>query len=177
MGSPKQLLVVCGLPGTGKTTVATMLSEQLEAPLIRTDVVRKDLFTDPEYTSEETAVTYEETLTRSGSAIERDGIAIVDGTFRTSALRETARQRASTSGATFDLVYVTCSQDVVEERIAKRTDDESDADFEIYKHLRSIFESPPESCYQVDNSGSLEETRHQLRVVCEDVTSQAVSSN
>ena len=42
--SAPTLVVVCGLPGVGKSTVAGVVSDRLEASRLRTDVVRKELF-------------------------------------------------------------------------------------------------------------------------------------
>jgi len=35
------LIIVCGLPGTGKTSLARKIAEKIYAVLLRTDVVRK----------------------------------------------------------------------------------------------------------------------------------------
>mgnify|MGYP000008672952 CR=1 FL=1 len=40
----KMLIIVCGLPGTGKSTLAKWLSSDLKARVIRTDLVRRKLF-------------------------------------------------------------------------------------------------------------------------------------
>ncbi|AHF98832.1 kinase [Halostagnicola larsenii XH-48] len=162
MSDQQRLVVVCGLPGTGKTTVARELAERTGGTLIRTDVVRKDLFPDPEYTDEEVQVTYDELFDRARAAVERDAVAVLDGTFRRESLRDRARRVARDSNAQFDLVRVTCSEDVVRERIEERENDESDADFSVHKLLRSEFESPTLSHQTIDNSGSVAETRRQI---------------
>ncbi|MFC7232288.1 AAA family ATPase [Saliphagus sp. GCM10025308] len=167
MSERKRLVVVCGLPGTGKTTVASDLAARLEADLVRTDVVRKDRFPDPEYTETETQTTYEATLARAARALERDGVAVVDGTFRREPLRERARAVAEDADARFELVRVECDTSVVRTRIAEREGDESDADFAVYELLESEFEPPAEPHHRVDNSGSLAETRRQLTAICE----------
>ena len=54
--SPSALapVVVRGLPGVGKSTVAGTVSDRLEACRLRTDVVNKELFDDPAHTVGET---------------------------------------------------------------------------------------------------------------------------
>ena len=54
------LVALCGLPGVGKSTVAGYVTEQLDAVRLRTDVVRKELFDEPQYTAEETESVYRE---------------------------------------------------------------------------------------------------------------------
>jgi hypothetical protein len=38
------LIIVCGLPGTGKTTLAKHLSSEFKGRILRTDQIRRDLF-------------------------------------------------------------------------------------------------------------------------------------
>jgi len=40
------LIVVCGLPGTGKSTLARRLSSDLRGEMLRTDLIRRELFKD-----------------------------------------------------------------------------------------------------------------------------------
>ena len=40
------LIIVCGLPGTGKSTVAKHLSSDLGGEILRTDIIRRELFKD-----------------------------------------------------------------------------------------------------------------------------------
>ncbi|MFB6177910.1 MAG: AAA family ATPase, partial [Halobaculum sp.] len=52
------LVVVCGPPGVGKTTVASEAADQVDGTVLRTDVVRKDLFPEPTYDEAETEAVY-----------------------------------------------------------------------------------------------------------------------
>jgi hypothetical protein len=52
------LVVVCGLPGVGKTTVAGMVADRFGAETLRTDVVREELIAEPTYTDEERDAVY-----------------------------------------------------------------------------------------------------------------------
>lgn len=167
MSERKRLVVVCGLPGTGKTTVAGEFAARFEADRIRTDVVRKDCFPDPEYTAAETRATYEETLNRAARALERDGVAVVDGTFRRESLRKQARAVAREEDAAFELIRVECAESVVRRRIEAREGDESDADFDVHKLLQSEFEPPTMAHHTIDNSGTLPEMREQVTGICE----------
>lgn len=38
------LIIVCGLPGTGKSTLAKHLSSDLGGEVLRTDIIRRELF-------------------------------------------------------------------------------------------------------------------------------------
>ena len=152
------LVLVCGPPGTGKSTVAERVAERLGGRLLRTDVVRKELYPDPSYTSEESAAVYDELFLRAREALESGEHVVLDGTFRSTALRERAACVAEAAGDDYRVVRVTCAEAVVRERIAARADDPSDADFRIHKQIKAEFEPVERDCVVVDNSGSLEAT-------------------
>jgi len=155
------LVAVSGVPGTGKTTVAEALAERLDATVLRTDVVRKELYDAPEYTEAETEAVYETVLDRAGERLADESV-VIDATFRTRAVRETARTVAERAGADFRLVGVDCDDAVVRERIRDRTDDESDADIEVYELICEEYEPLDSPDLVVDNSGTLAETFTQL---------------
>lgn len=153
------LVLVCGHPGTGKSTVAERVAERLDGRLLRTDVVRKELFPEPEYTSTETASVYDELFERAGEVAASGSHVVLDGTFRQKALRERAAAVAADAGVTFRLVRVTCEEETVRERIRARADDPSDADFAIHQKLKAEFEPLERDDHLVvDNSRTLEET-------------------
>jgi predicted kinase len=161
-GSEPRLVVVCGLPGAGKTTVSEHAVDTLDAELFRTDVVRKELFPEPEYTPEEVRAVYDELLARAAAALRDGDPVVVDGTFKERGLRGDARRTAERVGVPFDLVKVECEEEVVRDRIRARSDDESDADFDIHQQFREQFESIAGEYALVDNSGTLEETLGQV---------------
>jgi len=157
-----RLVVVCGLPGAGKTTVAEHAVDALDAELLRTDVVRKELFPDPEYTPEEMRAVYDELLDRAAAALRAGEPVVVDGTFKERDLRGAARRTAENVGVPLTLVKVECEEDVVRERIRARSGDESDADFAIHQRFREQFETIAGEHALVDNSGTLDETLGQV---------------
>lgn len=157
-----RVVVVCGLPGAGKTTVAERITDLLDATRLRTDVVRKELFPDPEYTDEESAAVYDELFARTRQHVDGGEPVVLDATFSERANRERARMLATTCDVPFTLVEVTCAEDIVEERIRRRTDDESDADVEVHRLFRDLFDSIERDHVVVDNSGDLAATRRQV---------------
>lgn len=162
-GEEPSLVVVCGLPGTGKTTVAAAVAERLDAERLRTDVVRKELFPEPEYTDAEAEAVYEELLARAGEHLAADRTVVLDGTFHERAYRDAAAAVADERAVPLTVVRVTCDRDVVRERIRARTDDESDADFGVHELFREQFEPPEREHVVVDNSGDLAATHDRVR--------------
>lgn len=158
-----KLVVVCGFPGVGKTTVAETIARRVDAKLLRTDVIRKELLSDPEYTDEETQMVYGEMLRRSQATIEGGRNVVLDGTFFKRDFRERVRELADDLNAEFDIVRVHCDEEVVRERIRNRENGASDADFEVYQIHRDIFEPLDIDHVTVDNSEGIEQTRQQVR--------------
>ncbi len=156
------LVVVCGLPGVGKTTVARMIADRLGVEPLRTDVVRRELFPVPDYTDEERRAVYEALFDRARTRLDRGANVVLDGTFAEATPRERTHELATAAGTERRLVEVTCEESVVRERIAERTDDESDADFEVYRTLESTFEPVTAAHATVDNSGGRDALRRQV---------------
>ena len=155
------LVAVCGLPGVGKSTVAWQVAERLGAELLRSDVVRKELFEDPGYTDAETAAVYDELLARAADRLDAGESVVLDATFKTRARRTEVRDLAERLDAECRLVHVVCEESVVERRIADR-EGVSDADFEVHREFRERFEPLETDHVAVDNSGSEAETRRQV---------------
>ena len=156
-----RLVVVCGLPGVGKTTVAERVAAHLDGRIRRTDVIRKELFDDPEYTDAETETVYAELLDRARADVEAGGAVVLDATFADARFRTRARETAAEVAAAFDLVEVACDEAVVERRIERR-DGISDADFEIHLHFKELFDEIAADHVVVDNSGTEAETFAQV---------------
>ncbi len=161
-GSAPELVVVCGLPGVGKTTVAETITDRTDGELFRTDVVRKELFPEPEYTAEESQVVYEELFRRGTEALARGSAAVFDGTFTDRSRRENALAVADEVGVDWTLVNVQCDTTVVERRIECRENDVSDADFDVHLMYRDRFEPIDRDHVTVDNSDGLDETYRQI---------------
>ena len=155
------LVAISGVPGTGKTTVAEAIADRIDATVLRTDVVRKELYDAPEYTEAETETVYDEVLDRARERLATESV-VVDATFKTRAVRDAARAVAEAADASFRLVGVECDDAVVRRRIRERTDDESDADIEVYELFHEQYEPLDAPDLVVDNSGTLEETFAQL---------------
>ena len=159
--SAGRLVVGCGLPGVGKTTVAERIAAHVDGRIRRTDVIRKELFDDPEYTDAETEAVYAELLSRARADVADGDAVVLDATFANDRFRSRAREVATETDAGFDLVEVACDEDVVERRIERR-DGISDADFEIYLHFRELFDDVSSEHVVVDNSGTESETFGQV---------------
>ncbi len=137
------LILICGLPATGKSTVARRLAKALDAELIRTDIIRKDLIKDPKYTPEEKELVYGTVFLLAGYLLKADANVIIDGTFYNNGLRNKAKAVAKKRGKRFFLIETRCPEDIVLKRLEGRKRNlrsPSDADVEVYYKIKGIFE-------------------------------------
>jgi predicted kinase len=166
---PPVLAVVCGLPGVGKSTVSRAIAARLPATVLRTDVIRKELYADPSYTTAETVDVYDELLTLGFDHLNVGESVVLDATFKTSERRIQARDLATQVGARFRLVHVECDESVLEGRIAAR-DGVSDATLDVHLEFRDRFELVETDHVVIDNSGSKAATEGRVARAFGDLT-------
>lgn len=157
-----RLVVQCGLPGVGKSTVAAAVAERLDARRVRSDEVRQELFDEPTYSRAEKDRVYQAMLDRAEAALTEGRPAVLDATYERKTDRDDAAALAERVGADLVLVEVVCEASVARERIRAREDDPSEADVSVYENARERFEPLAREALTVDNSGTLAETRRQL---------------
>jgi uncharacterized protein len=152
-GSPS-LIVVCGLPATGKSTIALALAERSGFELFNSDVIRKRLagrapadraaadYGAGIYSRELTAATYQALLDEASRALRAGNGAIIDATFKDVAERERLRDLARRMGAPIAFAECVLVAEQARRRLAERAarpDAVSDANWDIYKHYKAEF--------------------------------------
>jgi hypothetical protein len=152
--SAPALVVVAGLSGTGKSAVASALSERTGFAHINSDVVRKQLAglaltaragtTTGLYSETHSARTYDAMLATAATHLAAKRGVIIDATFQLRRGRDAARALAAAQQVPLLLVECHCPEDVVRRRLAERAargDSPSDADWNIYLEQRKRYEA------------------------------------
>lgn len=152
------LVIVCGLPGTGKSFLSKKLAERIQAEHLNTDKIRKELFPKPSYSGEEKQKVYEEMLSRAGKFLAGKKNVILDGTFFKKALRKRVYELAEENQSAYYIIECIAPSAKVEKRIAERAKEasESDADVEVYKTISREFEPIEEAHLSLDTSLPIE---------------------
>ncbi len=160
-----RIVALCGLPGSGKSTVAAILSERLGYVWLRSDVIRKELgLGQPAggvdlYGDAMTRHTYDVLLKRTEEAV-RDGRSVVaDATFGARADRRRIRELAEHASTPFTLIECVCPDDVLRQRLTHRLhvpDAASDATIAQLAEIRARFdpvgELPDSQHVRIDTS-------------------------
>jgi hypothetical protein len=149
------LVVMCGLSGTGKSSLAAALAARTGFAHVSSDVLRKqlaglppDVPSDPAtrdrlYTPEMSARTYAALLQQGGERLAAGRGVILDATFQRRVDRDAVRQLAAAHHVPVMLVECRCASRVVRARLTQRVDaaaGPSDADWRVYQAQRRRFE-------------------------------------
>ena len=146
------LVLVGGLPGTGKSTLARGLAGQAGFQVIRSDLVRKELAglaaTDPArfpfgegiYTREWTDRTYAECLRWAERLLGEGQRVLVDASFAEEVRRRLFLDLGARLAVPAVLLVCRAEADVVRRRLGARQGDASDADWSIYQRVAERWE-------------------------------------
>ena len=137
------LVLVCGLPATGKSTVSRNIAGKLKATILSTDIIRKQLFSKPTYSSEEKRLIYKAMFLVAEYLLRSDRNVVLDGTFYKRSLRQKVYNVSKKTGSRLAVVECRATNNNIKRRMSrrsKRKNDLSDADYEVYKKIRGEFE-------------------------------------
>jgi predicted kinase len=142
------IIMVAGLSGTGKTSVARAIAGELGLRVVSSDAVRQTLFGankkrseygKGKYDAESNRLTYQKMFERGIELLKKDGGVILDATFLQQADREKVGQMAKSHGALCRLIECRLPPEIVRERLslrAEKKDGLSDADWQIYERQK-----------------------------------------
>ena len=152
------ILVVFGLPGAGKTTLAKAVAQRLGWKHLNTDIIRNEFIKEKTYSDEEKQKVYDLLFEQAGKYAEK-GV-VLDGTFYMKELREKIKDK----GEVF-FIKCTAPEEIVRKRMEERgLSTQSDADFLVYLKIKEVFEEGEGE--EVDTTLPLEE---QVKKVLETV--------
>jgi len=149
------LIVVSGLPGTGKSYFCGKLAQRLLFVILESDAFRKVLFSSPDYSQQESARLFRayhsliESLLRKGISL------ILDATNLVERYRERLYSIADRLNVKLLLVRVEAPPQVVHERLKSRPKDlenHSDADWGVYQKMKPSVQRIGRKHYAVDTS-------------------------
>jgi predicted kinase len=153
-------VVICGLPGTGKSYFCHRLAERLPFAVLESDALRKVLFSSPSYSAEESSCLFRschlliEELLREGIHL------ILDATNLSESRRERLGHIASRLEARLIMVGVEAPPSLVRQRLRVRGEgndlqNSSDADWNVYQRMKASVQRIRRNYFAVDTSGDI----------------------
>ncbi len=167
-----RLVVVGGLPGTGKSTLARALGAATGWLVLATDHIRKELadldttarthddFDSGLYDPAHTAATYAELLRRARHALAQGTSVIVDASWNRAEDRAAAAALADEVSADLSELRCVVDNDIARSRLQARVkadNDASDADVEVAERMAAAADEWP-TATPVDTAGPVDTT-------------------
>lgn len=174
------LWVVCGIPASGKSTIARQIGRAFGISVLRSDAIRKELFAaspmDPSrqafesgiYTRGATALTYGRMFLAAQEEIEKGNSVVLDATFGTRHFRKEALRLAADMDATIFFVECTAPDKILKKRLARRESRPSLSDARLVhfdsfrKGFEALTEIRPEQRILVDTGNPVEECMNRI---------------
>ncbi len=147
------LIIIYGLPATGKTTIAKELSKRIGAEHLDTDIIRKELIETPKYSYEEKLLVYKSILLLTKYLLKYTNV-VVSGTFYKEKIREEFIRVAKDVNKKFYLIECTASEEEIKRRM-KKNREYTDADFEVYLKIKGEFEDTKYERLKINTEKSL----------------------
>jgi aminoglycoside phosphotransferase family enzyme/predicted kinase len=158
-GSEPLVLVITGRVGTGKTTVAKQLGNELDWPVFSSDRIRKTMAGVPltertaaelrekMYSEQMTEQTYEKLLDNGLASLATHNGVVLDATFSNPANRKSLRYACARAGVRLQVVELDVDPGEIKRRLNARdetTGEISDARLEDFEKLSAAYEPPSE---------------------------------
>ena len=133
------LILVSGLPASGKSYFAKALSEKLAARYLSSDIIRSQMALRGQYDGSTKKLVYKEMLGLAEQCLVDGDVVILDATFYVEEVRFSFIQLAKKMHFPLAFIVIKAHEETIAERM-KRKRKYSEADFEVYLKLKEQYE-------------------------------------
>ena len=157
------LIVLSGLPGTGKSHFAKELGKRLPLLVLESDRLRKVLAPNPKYTRGESARLFAACHLLIEEYLLQDRLVLLDATNLTEGFRQPVYEIADRVSVPMVLARITAPGEIVRRRLSDRgagmhPSDYSDAGWRIYSRMYPHEETIARPHLNVDSSGDISQS-------------------
>ena len=121
-------------------TIAKDLASLIDAIILSTDKIRKELISRPTYTKQERKSIYDVLILVAKYLHNARLTCILDATFITEKSRRELKEKLSLAPEQMCIIECICPDNIVIARLRQRRNDYSDADISIYRKMKKIYE-------------------------------------
>ena len=133
------IIVVSGLPGTGKSYFAEKLSDRLGAVHFNSDKLRNALHARGKYTIDDKLHIYRVMAEEADHVLDQGKSVIVDATFYKHEMIDLFTMLAKDHASPIRFIKIEADETLVRERLQRRRTD-SEADFQVYVKIKDEFD-------------------------------------
>ncbi len=133
------IIVVFGLPGTGKSFFSKHLEKETGACYLNTDMIREKENRKGRYNTKSKQAVYDRLMDLAEEKLREGSDVIVDGTFHKQARRKEISETAKETGHRIYFIETKATEQTVKSRL-KTGRKYSEADFQVYKIISNEFE-------------------------------------
>jgi predicted kinase len=154
------IIMLSGLPGTGKSHLARKLEERLHFIIVGSDTLRKELFPKPSYSARESADVFNAVHHVIEDLLADNLSVIFDATNLEQKHRKTIYRIIERTGAKLIPVEVEAPPEIVKKRLNARSlkrngNEYSDATWETYQKMKKTAEKISRPHYTVNTAGDI----------------------
>lgn len=151
------LVMVMGLPGSGKSFFAKALAKEIRAEYLGSDELRKELGLMGKYSLDNKLTVYQEMFIRAKEIHKSGKSVVLDGTFFLQQVRDLVIFLAKSLSWKMYIIQIMAEEELITQRLSKPRED-SEADYGVYQKIKSEFEPIQEKHLSLPSiDGNLEE--------------------
>ena len=134
-----ELVMVMGLPGSGKSYFAKGLAKEIDAVYLGSDELRKEMGLLGNYQLDNKLSVYGEMFNRAKEIHKSGESLVLDGTFYLQQVRDLFIFLAKSLSWNLSIIHIKADESLISKRLSKPRED-SEADMEVYLKIKSEFE-------------------------------------
>lgn len=156
------IYLICGMPASGKSTLAHFIQKGTGATLIQSDVLRHEFFATPSYSKEEHGIVFPAIRRKIRETLARGEDVIYDATNIKEADRKMTYNLAEESGSELKIFFVSAPENVISDRMFHREFDENMSDahgeigYTVYQNMYANFTYPSKDYMLIDGDSDHE---------------------
>lgn len=140
-GFSTMMILVGGLPGSGKSYFALRLSDRLGATYISSDVTMKQMDAQGQYAFEDKLNVYEEMARRASKELRRARGVVVDATFYCKEMRDIFFTLAKLLHREVAYIEIVADEQIILDRLSHPRAN-TEADLSVYRLVKCQYEKP-----------------------------------